>query len=618
MRTTKTTYILIIILVVLSVFIKSLENDFVWDDHDLVISNPYVKSFDWMPQIFTEQLYNATGHVSNFYRPIQLVSYAVDYSVWKLNPYGYHLTNLLFHISNSILLYLILFLTGVSPPIGLFTSLLFGVAPMISGITFYIAARSDLMAMCFIFLSVLCLLRYTRMKKTVYYFISLLFFICSLLSKEMAIIFPFLLVLILTGLRARGKSLSYRYLIPYFLVQSIYVAARAIALNFTGINILNHSTVIAALPLHVRLLTDIEVLARYVLLFLVPYPLHMQWFIRPIYSLLDIRLLIYSLILVFFGIMIRKLYLKNKIVLFGALWFIITLLPVLNIYPVSYFFGEGWLYLPSIGIFLIMSVFFVDVIGARFGINIRNILFAVFMLYYSLFTIAYSRAWKDPISVFHNVIKYEKDNPSIFKIYNNLATAYYIKKDYHGAVGFGKKSIAHNPDFKEAYNNLGVVYAVLNKRVEAIRHFKEAIRLDKGYDQAYCNLSRAYHDMGLDDKALMTVKELLSINPDSYLAHFTLGFTHSLRGEKEDAVYEFNRAKSIRPYYYEPYLCIGDIYIEQKRFEEALREYEKVSPLVVVDSNYYDTLAFLYKKNQRYEEAEKALRNASALSHKDE
>ena len=248
MRTTKTTCMLIIILVVLSVFIKSLENDFVWDDYDLVISNPYVKSFNWMPRVFTEQLYNSTGVVSNFYRPIQLVSYAVDYSVWKLNPYGYHLTNLLFHISNSILLYLILFLTGVSPPIGLFTSLLFGVAPMISGITFYIAARSDLLAVFFMFLSVLCLLRYAQVKKTAYYFISLLFFICSLLSKEMAIIFPFLLVLILAGLRARGRSLSYKCLIPYFLVQSAYVAVRAIALNFTGVNLLDHPTVIAVLP----------------------------------------------------------------------------------------------------------------------------------------------------------------------------------------------------------------------------------------------------------------------------------------------------------------------------------------------------------------------------------
>ena len=145
MKITQTTHILFIALIIIIVFSGSLKNGFVWDDKYLILNNPYVKSWSYIPHIFGTQLYSGSGVESNFYRPFQLLSFSIDYFIWGANPYGFHLTSLGLHILNSIPVYLILLAINPSLSIAFLVALFFALSPTISGITYYISARSDLL-----------------------------------------------------------------------------------------------------------------------------------------------------------------------------------------------------------------------------------------------------------------------------------------------------------------------------------------------------------------------------------------------------------------------------------------------------------------------------------------
>src|SRR3989338_4339066 len=269
MKITKTTHILFIALITVIVFSNSLKNDFAWDDQFLIKDNPHIKNWRYLPRMFMGQLYEGDGLGSNFYRPLQLVSLAVDYRVWGLNPFGYHLTSLLLHIFNSALVYLVVYAVAMSPGIAFFTALFFSVAPAISGITFYTPARSDLLMALFVFLSLLSFLKYRRDNRKPYYLASILFFILSLLSKEAAIMLPLLLLLI----RPRFK-----YLAPYLAISAIYIGLRLTLLNFSkGINPIIDYSFPASVPLWSRVLTDFKIILMYLRILVFPAGLHMEW-----------------------------------------------------------------------------------------------------------------------------------------------------------------------------------------------------------------------------------------------------------------------------------------------------------------------------------------------------
>ena len=102
--------ILLIVMIAISIYANSFKNSFIWDDQALVLDNPYIKSTNYIKEIFTKHLFHGSGTVSNFYRPMQSLTLLIDYHFWRLNPFGYHLTNLFFHTLNAILIYFLILL----------------------------------------------------------------------------------------------------------------------------------------------------------------------------------------------------------------------------------------------------------------------------------------------------------------------------------------------------------------------------------------------------------------------------------------------------------------------------------------------------------------------------
>jgi protein O-mannosyl-transferase len=112
------------------VYGNSLRGEFIWDDFAYVKDNPHIKDWAFLPGLFSESVGAGAGVRSSFYRPVQMVSYMADYSVWKLDVFGYHLTNTLLHIVASICLYWLLCLVLQRPVLAVITAVLYVVHPV--------------------------------------------------------------------------------------------------------------------------------------------------------------------------------------------------------------------------------------------------------------------------------------------------------------------------------------------------------------------------------------------------------------------------------------------------------------------------------------------------------
>lgn len=149
--------IILIVILTSLVYANSLKNSFVRDDHIVIVNNDFVKSWKNFPLIFTGDYLTPISEIKHLgtrdigsgettYRPVVTISYFIDYSLWKLNPFGYHLTNLLLHIFNAILLYVFINLIAKNKKVALLTSLLFTLHPANSEAVNGIAFREDLLA----------------------------------------------------------------------------------------------------------------------------------------------------------------------------------------------------------------------------------------------------------------------------------------------------------------------------------------------------------------------------------------------------------------------------------------------------------------------------------------
>ncbi len=148
--------IILISIIGFLVYYSSLKGVFVFDDKALILDNPFIKNFSHIKDIFTTQLFKGSGIYSNFYRPIQSLSFMIDYHLWGLNPYGYHLTGIFIHILNAIFVYFLTYRIFKKQDIALITSLLFCVHTVLSWPVDYIASRADLLSP-FFFLAALLL-----------------------------------------------------------------------------------------------------------------------------------------------------------------------------------------------------------------------------------------------------------------------------------------------------------------------------------------------------------------------------------------------------------------------------------------------------------------------------
>ena len=491
------------------IYANSIFGEFLYDDEILVEKNVNIRSLAGVRSAFTENMGSATGKKFNFYRPIQMISYVIDYSLYESGEVGYHVTNILLHISASLLLFWFIHTLFGDTALSVLTSLFFLVHPVHVGAVAYLSGRADSISAIFLLIGLVLYIKEQSLKRPGLYMLMLLCYVLALLSKESSIIFPALLFLYHFTFK---KKIEVRSSLPVLIITVLYIVLRISFLKSFFFYPETQTNFVFRLPGFFVAVTN------YVKLLLFPINLHMEYS-NEIFSFFDAKAisgLLSTALIMFYSFKKRH---QKTLFFFCVFWFFITLLPVANIYPINAYMAEHWLYLPSIGFFTLLAAL-ACYLYRKTGFRIPAFFVVSLIVFsYSFATIRQNSYWEKPKTFFERTLIFAPLSP---KALNGLGNEYTKEGNYDRAIVLYKKAIANNPDYADSYNNLGYIYAALKKYRQARSLFEKAISINPGYRDAYCNLGSIHALENERDRAIVLFKKALEIDPYYGLAHNNL------------------------------------------------------------------------------------------------
>ncbi len=571
--------ILVTVLLIFIVYSNTFDNDFVWDDIKLIRENVKVHYLKYIPLHFTQCFFgpkpatSQTGQI-HYWRPLTLISFNIDFFFWGHDPLGYHLTNILIHSLNAILVLLLLRALTITRPIAFYSALIFAIHPVQTNAVSYISGRTDLLAAAFFLLACVFFMRYISREKAAP--INILWLaLClalSVMAKEATLIAPLLLLLL--GLFTE-RAIKRRVCLSV-LTAVVAVASLTILRPLLGIPIGDWRSAITETSA-MSLLAAAESLVLYARLFLLPVGLHMERFLSLPSARDPQALLCASIFALALFLAIRGL-LRRRLEGFLFFWSLIALLPASNIVPLypsiakkQIFMGEQFLYLPSVGLSAAAALLLYNSINWSKSLSSTILgigLVALTLL--GILTYTHNEYWRDRLTFYEETIRHY---PGSSRMRLNLGLSYAEQERYEEALKMILPTIRENPlcstchfalgkvyyelgnyaeakrEFMEAvelepllaigHNNLGVI-AMRNGDIEgAAIHYRAALKTDPFDINIRINLAAAYRKQGKTDLAVTELREALAVDPRSIRARYILALAYEEKGHVEKAIEEY-------------------------------------------------------------------------------
>jgi len=459
---------------VLLLYMPVLNAPFIWDDEVMVLGNPLIKSWYYINDIFLSSAFGGKLSSNSFYRPIQILTFLINFQFSGLDPFWFRLTNVIIHASSTLLVYQLFKHFNLTTKASFISALIFGIHPVHLECTTYISGRGDALYLLCCLGSFLCLLRNGLFWKIA----CILLFLIAVITKENSIILPFLILIYMWKTKIYKKSFWISLSIQ-FCIALVYVAPRLIP-AWSGHQTEIPLSFIAQANLFERLLTLSYLLPTYLRLLIFPYPLHMEYLTvikdwSNIYIWVWFPLSIFGLGSLYFLIKDKSYYYA------GLLWFFIGLAPVSQVLiPLAATLREHWVYMASIGYFLILGKLLMDY--PKIGMGIAALLIPL----YTGFTLDRNKDWMDPMQFYTHDLLHE---PNSFLINNNIGVLHYRNGNFKEAETYFEKAIyvSPAPGYSISYNNLGVLKMKKNDMKTAENYFATSASID-GNAEAYTNL----------------------------------------------------------------------------------------------------------------------------------
>jgi len=558
----------LIALIGILVYANVLQGAFVWDDEVLVVKNTYIRDFAHFGNIFTENILGGVRRMSAFYRPLQVLTYALDFSVWKLDPFGYHLGSVLWHVGAAFGVFFFLTALTVSRRAALWTALFFVVHPVHTEAVSYISGRADSLAALFIFLSLTFYVRCARHSRPGLIMALSLFAAAALLSKEVALLLPFMALLYHHTLKVKIRPAAFAALL--FVAAGYLILRRFFSAHLAG-------EMEATLTLAQRIPGSFAAYAQYLRLLVWPAGLHMEYgqsrfsFADPVVWA-GVALLAASVV---FLVKARR---RDPLLAFASGWFLLTLAPVANIFPVNAYMAEHWLYLPSVGFFLAGAIF-LDRWAERGGAGRRGAFMCVVLLVASwgVVTIRQNTIWKKPVLLYGSVLEYA---PESQRLLNNLANIYAkdpLRQDE--AIALYRRAIVSEPEIAFSYFNLANLYKRRGQEELAVQNYTKAIELNPSYVEAYSNLGVLYFKQGRFEDAAVILEEGAGLNLVFADIHHNLANTYQRLGRPHDAMAAYERAVALNPGFAPSHLNLALAYFRMKDYYRAAEHAKRARAL---------------------------------------
>ena len=591
---------LVLAIITFAAFYQVIGHDFINHDDDVyVYGNQHVQqgltlgSVKWA----LSAVYVGT------WQPVVWLSYMLDRQVFGQGAWGFHLTNLLLHIANVLLLFLVLQIMTGKPWRSAFVALLFAIHPLHVESVAWVAERKDVLSTLFWLLTMWAYIRYARDGGVYRYLGVTVFFVLGLMAKPMLVVLPFVLLL-MDYWPLKRASLGIRKLV----LEKVPLLAVALLSGVLTVSAQNAAGALASTEtfgLGVRVANALVVYVSYLaktvwpvgLALPYPYPGNTL----PIWQVLGSLAVLLVISALVFGKGRRHPFLAV-----GWLWYLITLVPVIGLVQFGWTaMADRFTYLPLIGLFLMVTWGVGEWANGRMGERetgrkgepngrIRIAHSPVLPLSATLVVAALIGCthvqvgyWKNSVTLFEHTVKVTGDNPVADSC---LGAAYFRMKEYDRAVVHYRKALAGEPGQAGFHFKLANALYENGNLKEAVEQYSETLKIDPGFPDARSNYEAALaelngrrrkdsdphrgdprHQQALEhlrlgttlnaqnrlDEAIAELEEAIRLEPDLAEAHSDLGVALGRNGDNEGAIRECREAIRLAPKLAEAHLNLA-------------------------------------------------------------
>lgn len=550
--------------------------DFVnWDDPTYITANDALKNLRWKDLISL----NFAGN----YHPITMLSLGLDVTLSGLNPTGFHRTNLLLHVLNTLLIFI--FIQGVfkNHVIAFSLSLLFGIHPLHVESVAWISERKDVLYLFFWLLAGIVWQQYKNLRKPALYLLTIILFTLACLSKAMAVTW----VPIIFYLEYHRNPTKYlqtlKELIPFTII-AIFIGISAIFAQGDALNTIK-------IPLGEQLIIANYGFWFYIIQTLFPNSL------SAFYPYPESIPLLWYACIALSGICIYALYtFRNRmpIVVWGTIAFVIIILPVLQIIPVGEaMVADRYSYAASVGLFLIP----IGILHAVYSIHTSGKQLAIVLFCAWAGMLGWKSrnlipVWQNSISLYTNVLKLY---PNYSTGYVNLGNALRDRNDYAGAEKAYWRAIVANPENDLPWNNLGILNSFRNKPFHSILYYSKAAEKKPDFPVNDYNIATAWFNMGKLTEAKVAIEKSLTIDSLYPEALHLYGVILQQQKLYPASIQTLQKAANVKPYNERIITDMGNSYFFSGDTKNAVQCFEK--SIAMQPSNNpeaYNNLAYMY------------------------
>ena len=543
------------------IYVHSFNSDFLnWDDR-FYVENKYIQNLNWNN---VKLLFSPVNPVEkgNVYHPFLFFTISMDFQLWQLNPFGFHLSNFIMFIINIFFIYLVTLRLFQEKFIASMTALLFAIHPVNVEAVNWITGRTLLLAGMFSFMSFYFFIcSFKEKNRYVIYIFSIMLYICALLSHPVVLLYPLILIVYLYYFLPNTdiKKGFYKILpvIPYCLSIVAYVSILFFS-HAQRTNKLNDFTI------YDKLFTGVVIFSRYIKLILWPCKLSILYTVNIAESFRDYSIIISFIVLSLFLFSLFYGFFKDRKLFFSLFWFFIFYIPVSNTFIfLDFSMADRYIYMASFGIYLLFSLICYRLLAKskkNLTLSIYGLLIIIFLTF-SILTCNRVNVWQNNFNFWSDTVKkspfypqahmglgieydkkgmrdeaireYEKVielDPDSIKGHMNLAANYYSKKLYDLSILHLRKALTIDPSLVLARNFLYASYSGKMKDMAGSeeKFLKISIEVDK-----YIFLGRKFKDEGNKDMAISEFMKALSLNPFCEEACYNLGLLYIAKGDKE-------------------------------------------------------------------------------------
>lgn len=587
-----------------------------FDDNEYVYENPHVITGISLKNI----AWAFTAFHSNNWHPLTWISHMMDCQVFGLHPGWHHLVNLLFHILNSVLLFLVfLKMTGALWQ-SAFIAAVFAVHPLHVESVAWVAERKDVLSAFFWMLTLWGYQAYIKLPEIKRYILVLLFFVLGLLSKPMLVTLPFVLLLLdywpLGRIQFPEKQWDFKNCI---ILQKKLILEKIPLFILSGVSSVmtfgaqSHGGVVKSFetfPMTNRISNAFVSYLAYIGKMIYPENLAFQY---PYPETLDLwkGVVAICLVLLITFLSIRMAP-KRPYFIVGWLWYLGTLVPVIGFVQVGMqSMADRYMYIPMVGLLIVVSWGLAEIIQKWKATKKLSVASAMIIIPL-LMSVSWKQIgyWATSNTMLDHTLKVTSNNyiahdtlgVNLFlagkteeAIYHYLKAAQIYPKNYYTQFNLGvarfqqgkiDEAIAHytkavslEPNYAKAHCNLGAAFFQKKEYEKAAAHFLKAITIDPGYVDANYNLGILYYAEGKMDAAISCFLKVTEFRSDFADAYYYLGLAFDKKGAADNAVRNFQAALRLQPNSVEIIVLLAGEMLKQKNFNAAITYYAEALKL---------------------------------------